>query len=341
MKPFVKKSLLALTVVTLLLGALYVFAPAFILKAMTQVSLTMGGFKKESAGSAGEKYYYYDNHRPDAPVIVALHGFSDRKESWFPFLNAFSKDYRVIVPDLAGHGQNPRDTAGDYSFAGQAAYLDELVTAIGIEKFHLVGISMGGGIAGKYAATRPERLHSVTFISPAGINDCPHASEVDQLMEGIPDEASKKAAFPLLPEELTRQTADRFKQYLFIEKIFAPYRLFRVYLEHLIDDREFYFDVLDDFIDIESGGFTDALNDELAGIDLPVCVIWGKQDPLLDASCARVFAENLPQPPTMTLIDDCGHATIAEQPKATRQAMREFLDGVGTGGQAFGRSGVQ
>lgn len=132
-----------------------------------------------------------------------------------------------------------------------------------------------------------------------------------------------------------------FKSYLFVEDIFAPYHLFRQYLEHLIDDREFYFDVLDDFIDIGSGGYSDALNDDLPAIDIPVNVIWGIQDPLIDASCADVFAENLPQPPAMTLIDNCGHATIAEQPKATRQAMREFLDGVGSEVQGSGGAGVR
>jgi pimeloyl-ACP methyl ester carboxylesterase len=183
---------------------------------------------------------------------------------------------------------------------------------------------MGGGIAGELAARYPGQLRSVTFISPAGIHDCSFPSAMDSLMSRYTGVEEKKKHFPLLPETYSRANVALFKRYIFHGSFFAPNRLFRVYMSDILENRDFYIDVLGDFVDIESGDFIDPLDDELEAIRCPVNIIWGRQDPLLHYSCHEKMLEYLPVKPYLTLIEDCGHATIAEKPKLTARAMKRF-----------------
>ena len=305
--------------------SLYIFAPAWILDAVLGMAVRYGNFKKESVEVNGRLCHYYDNHKIDKPVLIMVHGFGDRKESWFPFVNRFTKDYHVILPDAFGHGENARDSSVTYTFDEQSHFMSDLTQALSLDDFHLVGISMGGGIAGKFAILYPEDLLSLTLISSAGIQDCSNRSALDLMMEQYPTIAEKKSHFPLLPETYSRANAKLFKEYIFHKKVFTPSRLLKVYMVPVIEEREFFIDVLEDFVDIQTGAFLDPLDDELHQIKCPVLVIWGKQDPLLDASCSAVLTANLPIPPQTVIIDNCGHATIVEQPKETATALKEFL----------------
>jgi len=285
----------------------------------------MGGFQEETAVVYGHQRPYFDNNREDKPALVFLHGYADRKESWFPFVNQFSKEYRVIIPDMMGHGDNLPNEGENYSLENQAVYLDDLLKTLEISSFHLVGISMGGGIAGKYASRYSKGLRSVTFISSAGIAGCNNSSDMDVHMNKYNTLEERTANFPLLPQTYTRANARLFKEYVFHKRFPIPNRLFREYLKPIITERDFYIQILGDFVDIRSGHFIRPMDGELKNIKAPVCVIWGKQDPLLDVTCARVFAEQLPSLPLMVIIDNCGHATIVEQPRETREAIEDFL----------------
>jgi len=287
--------------------------------------VSMGGFEERTVEIYGYERPYFDNDRKDKPTLILLHGYADRKESWFPFANKLSKDFRIIIPDMMGHGDNEPQEGENYSLGDQATYLYDLKERLEISSFHLAGISMGGGIAGKYASRYSKGLRSVTFISSAGIAGCMESSDMDIHMSDFQTLEERKANFPLLPHSYTRANAKIFKQYIFHKKFFIPNRLFREYLKPLIEEREFYLQVLGDFVDVGTGHFILPMDDELSKITVPVCVIWGKQDPLLDATCAAVFAEQLNSPPDVTIIDNCGHATIVEQPRETMDAIKEFL----------------
>lgn len=323
-----KKAGIAILCIAIAVVLVYLVAPGWILKTASDLVVSAGDFDKEEVVVDGHVRYYYDNHREDAPAMVLMHGFADRKESWFPFANKFTRQYRMIIPDMMGHGENKPHEGEDYSFAGQADFVEDLANAIDLPAFHAVGISMGGGVAGELAVRHPGHLLSVSFISPANIEGCESLSLMDQMMLKYISAEDKKAHFPLLPSTYSRANAELFKEYIFAEPIFAPNHLFKQYIKPVIKDRDFYFGVLNTFLDIETGVYRDPLDDKLADIYLPVLVIWGLDDPLLDVSCAAVFSRKLPNPPFMRLIDDCGHATIVEQPRETFEALNDFLSGL-------------
>lgn len=96
--------------------------------------------------------------------IVFLHGFSLDRRMWQPQVEAFRDTYHVITPDAIGHGLSDAPLTG-YSRAHRVQDLAGLVDNLKIEKFHLVGLSMGGSTALGFALKHPKRLKSLVLAS--------------------------------------------------------------------------------------------------------------------------------------------------------------------------------
>ena len=105
-----------------------------------------------------------------SPPLVLIHGLGSAATVFKPILTEFSKNFRVISVDLPGHGQSPysKRQAMDPASLGTAIF-DTIKSEYGIEKFHVVGNSLGGWIALEMAASRPEQILSVTGLAPAGL----------------------------------------------------------------------------------------------------------------------------------------------------------------------------
>jgi 3-oxoadipate enol-lactonase len=104
--------------------------------------------------------YQIDGDHPETLVLV--NGLADAKESWEAQIPDFAERYRVVSYDNRGVGESPAPP-GPYTTAQMADDLAGLVDALGLERFHLLGVSMGGMIAQEYAIAHPERLLSVSF----------------------------------------------------------------------------------------------------------------------------------------------------------------------------------
>lgn len=109
----------------------------------------------------------------DNAVVIFLHGFSAMKESWLEIAMGVDAKWSVLIPDLPGQGRTtPADPLLSYTVDNQARRLHAFLSATvpPHKNVHLVGISMGGMIAGVYAAKYPERVKSLTMVCPAGIS---------------------------------------------------------------------------------------------------------------------------------------------------------------------------
>lgn len=105
---------------------------------------------------------------PDAPRVIALHGWLDNAASFLP-LAAHLPALELVIPDLPGHGHSVHLGPGAEYTSGVAvnAVLD-LADALGWEQFHLLGHSMGAGIASLLAASSPQRVQSLVAIEALG-----------------------------------------------------------------------------------------------------------------------------------------------------------------------------
>jgi long-chain acyl-CoA synthetase len=111
-------------------------------------------------------------------AIVFEHGYAGCAETWEYQVNYFARRYRVVVPDLRGHGQSDAPFT-QYSMVELVDDLQTIVEALHLpDKFVLVGHSFGGSICVEYANAHPERLEKLVLISTAGEYPLPRWSSL-------------------------------------------------------------------------------------------------------------------------------------------------------------------
>lgn len=103
--------------------------------------------------------FYEEAGDAESPAVVLLHGFTSDNRMWLPVAGELSQEYRVIAPDLRGHGATtaPEDIES-YSIEAYADDLKALLDHLEIDICALAGCSFGGMVALQFATTWPERL---------------------------------------------------------------------------------------------------------------------------------------------------------------------------------------
>ncbi|MEP7270059.1 MAG: alpha/beta fold hydrolase [Acidobacteriota bacterium] len=119
------------------------------------------------------------------PVIL-LHGSPGHGTDFELLAPLLGQSRRMIAPDLPGFGRSTREIP-DYSILAHADYVLQLMDALGIERAHLVGFSMGGGVALTLADLAPQRVASVTMLSSIGVQEMELLGEyhINHLIHGV------------------------------------------------------------------------------------------------------------------------------------------------------------
>src|SRR4051812_42783471 len=101
------------------------------------------------------------------PVLLLLHGITNSSETWEPAVGPLADRFRIIAPDLLGHGHSatPR---GDYSLGAHASGVRDLLSALDVDRATVVGHSLGGGVAMQFAYQFPERCERLVLGSSGG-----------------------------------------------------------------------------------------------------------------------------------------------------------------------------
>ena len=242
--------------------------------------------------------------------VVLLHGFGADKDRWGLFPGAFTRDYRLLVPDLPGFGESSRLEEASYDMASQADRLHGFCRALGLHRFHLAGISMGGGIAGYYAGRHPEKVKSLLLLDPAGVRT-PVPSDALRLYE---DEGKNILLY---------RTADEFGElvpYLFHRPPPLPGPVKRFFVERLSTDLRFRQRVSADILE---GGLA-VLEGRLGLIRANTLVVWGRNDRVIHSSGAWRLQKGI-ENCRVVILDACGHMPFLEKRKETERACLDFL----------------
>jgi pimeloyl-ACP methyl ester carboxylesterase len=112
------------------------------------------------------------------PPIVLIHGMVNSSRHWEEVALRLSGRYRVIAPDLIGHGDSAA-VRGDYSLGAHAASIRDLLATIGVDRATIVGHSLGGGVAMQFFYQFPQRTERLALISSGGLG-----REVSPLLRG-------------------------------------------------------------------------------------------------------------------------------------------------------------
>jgi pimeloyl-ACP methyl ester carboxylesterase len=119
--------------------------------------------------------------RPGAPKVLCLHGWLDNAASFVP-LSAFLKDFDLLALDFAGHGfSSHRPATSRYYFTDNLFDLDLALQQLGWDQCHIIGHSMGAGVASCFAAALPEMVSRLVLLDAIGVLTLPTDQTAGQL----------------------------------------------------------------------------------------------------------------------------------------------------------------
>jgi pimeloyl-ACP methyl ester carboxylesterase len=135
------------------------------------------------AGPAG--MLALDDGGKDGPAVVLVHSLAGTAQQWSEQLRHLRQTRRAIAFDFRGHGRSDAPRTSDYTLAGMAADIAAIVDSLGLDRFVLIGHSMGGGAALVYAGIHPERVRGLILIDPIGDGKQIPAAEADGFLTSI------------------------------------------------------------------------------------------------------------------------------------------------------------
>ncbi len=264
---------------------------------------------------------FYEDARPggrvDAPTVVLVHGASVDLRLWDDQVPALlAAGFRVIRYDVRGHGRSLVPPSG-YSFPTYAADLADLLDRLnvdrpitedlGVEQVHLVGLSMGGGIALQFALYHKERVCSLVLVDSA-LPGFGYSEEFSKEVQRLVDVAREQGPKAALEEVwLSHPIFHGVRRY---PEKFA--RLKEMVLSHQGQDL------------LAPPEETPPLIDHLSTIEAPSLIVVGELDLDDFQLIAQVLAANLPRA-RLTIIPDCGHIPPLEKPHEFNQLLISFL----------------
>lgn len=308
----IKILLLALIVLIAVPLLAYLFAPGALFRFGQQMLRRRGNLVQKSVRAGGIDWPYLDGGNPAGEPLVLIHGFGGDKDNWAFYAPKLKDRYRVIAPDLPGFGEASRDPALDFSVAAQAERLVGFLDALGIERCHLGGNSMGGYIALLFALKYPERLRSLTLFNNAGVVGT-EPSDLQHKIEADP------AASPLVPRDPAGMAT--LLGYVVYKPRPIPRRFLNVVFE-VVRPNIALLDAI--FHNLASDMLERPLNDRLGEVRVPTQIIWGKHDRLIHYTSGEVQHAGIAGS-ELVIFDDVGHVPMIEDPAATARAHRAFL----------------
>lgn len=301
-----KKILAGLATLVSAFLIIYFFFPGALFGVLAKLERSRAGLsvKKITAGSWQTPY----TEGGAGEHVILLHGFGGDKDNFTRFARFLTPSYHVISPDLPGFGENERRPGERYTIAEQAKRVLEFAAALKLEKFHLVGNSMGGHLAGIMAADAPDKVLSLTLIDNAGIQ-APRESERDRLL--------KEGKNALVVD--TEEDFDRLMDFIFYKKPFIPRPIRKYFAERALASREFNLKI---FKDLGADKFY--LEKRFADIKAPTLVIWGDHDRVLEISSIEVMKKIKPGI-EIKIMKDCGHSPQIERPEESAKLTTDFI----------------
>jgi pimeloyl-ACP methyl ester carboxylesterase len=258
----------------------------------------------------------------NGPALLLLHGIGNNCQTWAGVIDRLAESHTVIAPDLLGHGASDKPR-GDYSIAGYANGMRDLLSVLDIEKATVVGHSLGGGIALQFAYQFPERCERLALVGSGGLGP--------ELSAGL-----RAATLPGAELVLTALTA-----------VSLPLRMGFQALQRLghaagwrrVRDLAEAGDALLALKDVEARraflrtlrGVVDARGQAVTALDrlylansIPMLVIWGSRDPIVPAVHAEAVRTLVPTA-RVEVFQGAGHWPHLDEPDRFCDVMLDFM----------------
>ena len=237
--------------------------------------------------------------------LLFIHGFGSDSQTWRYSLGELSKTREVWSIDLPGHGKSlefPMAYESKTLIDDYAKVLKEFLAHSGLKRVHLIGHSLGGGIALKFALNHQSSVSSLTLFAPMGIGKRLNKKFIKSFAEG---ESSKK-----IRESLNMLF---YKNSLVTDSLVNA-----TVLQHQNSEFRKVLDRLSSFLQKQNKQIWN-LRDELENLSIPVKLIWGKEDQILPSS----DAEGVPGSFAVHIFPNTGHMVHIEQSQVINRLIAE------------------
>lgn len=236
------------------------------------------------------------------PALVFCHGFTTTAAFWREQMQPFAHTHRVVALNLPGHGRAPRPRQRPYTIDAFVADLEGVFDALALDGAVLVGLSMGGTIAQRFALKNPQRLSRLCLVgaTPHGLGPDVQAQQV---VRAIAELGVERASQAVIDRSFWPGAAPGLLDFARAEVAQTP-----------------------DYVALEAIASLNAADSrhELALLALPTLVVCGSEDRITPPAQSRLLAEGIAGARLM-LIDRAAHFPMLEQPVAFNAALREFL----------------
>ncbi|HZR81475.1 MAG TPA: alpha/beta fold hydrolase [Candidatus Binatia bacterium] len=258
------------------------------------------------------------------PVVLLVHGMARSSETWREIVPWLADGYRVIAPDLLGHGLSAKPTT-DYSVGAHACCLRDLLVALGhdSERVAVVGHSFGGGVAMQFAYQFPERCDRMVLVASGGLGRdvhpilralaVPGAEWVVELAAAAGIRSSVESVASALARLGLRASAE-------IEEVWDAF----VSLADA-DCRRALLHTIRSVIDAR-GQRVSAVDRLYLAATLPTLIVWGARDVIIPVAHAHEAHAAIPGS-RLEIFEDAGHVPHRSEPRRFVEVLRSFLEG--------------
>ena len=272
----------------------------------------------------GSRIHYRDEGNNERPVIVLLHGFNGSLFNFEGLVSLLAEDFRLVSLDLPAFGLTGAVPSANYMIENFVNTVLEVTTQLGIEKFSIVGNSMGGHVAWRYVLEYPDQIQGLILIAAGGVITEEDLERLDQQKNDSP------IVWKLMDSSFARKILLFFTPRFFAEQglqtaVADP----KLVTEELVSQfhelallegsREAIMSMIRG--DRQSSGGPEIYNK----ISAPTLVIHGEEDNLIKVESSKYFEENIPEV-EVKIYEGIGHLPMYEDPQRTSKDIKDFLN---------------
>lgn len=265
----------------------------------------------------GERIAYLDEGSGEA--IVLLHGLAGSSDTWRSLIGPLSRKYRVVAPDLLGHGNSTKPRT-DYSLGALSVLIRDVLNELGVARATFVGHSLGGGIAMQFVYQHPDYVQRLVLINSGGLGP-----DVGMLLR-LASLPGAELVLPIIAAKRLLDPGERVWSLMRKAGIQSPRgeEMWRHY-RSLSDGptRQAFLRTVRGVID-HRGQAVSALNRLNTRMNFPVMAIWGDRDAMIPV--AHAYAAQQVRPDVrVEVLTDVGHFPHAERPAEVAELIDDFI----------------
>ncbi|WP_410536609.1 alpha/beta fold hydrolase [Streptomyces sp. KL2] len=272
--------------------------------------------------------------RAGLPAALYVHGLGGSSLNWSPLMRELADEVEGEALDLPGFGHSPPPDDGDYSVSAHARAVIRYLDVRGRGPVHLFGNSLGGAVATRVAAVRPDLVRTLTLVSPALPELRPQRTAIPTALLAVP------GATRLFGRMTRHWTAERRTRELLALCYGDPAAVSQEEFEAAVAEYErrlalpYFWDSLSrsarGLVNAYTLGGQHALWRQAERVLAPTLLVYGGRDLLVSFRMARRAAAAFRESRLLAL-PDAGHVAMMEYPEAVASAFRDLLGETDTG----------